>query len=189
MNKKAEIVIDTTVDQSESINIEEIIKQRSIFGPLTCCATMSKLNNIRERAQYSYGKIDIGMSIYTIDIAAAGGIAEIQKGIKNCANMEKKIKYMMVKTGKVREEIVEGNLKSGTVQKTETYQHLGITINKDGNLEKHIKVIARKCEAISRDLSNNCSDIWNGSMGKYKISGDERNREDTRKGAKKIFQL
>ena len=49
------------------------------------------------------------------DIAAAGGIAEIRKGIRNCAKMEKenkmrygpkKTKYMMVKTGKEREEIV-----------------------------------------------------------------------------------
>ena len=55
------------------------------------------------------------MSVYMNDIAAAGGIAEIRKGIRNCAKMEKemkmrygpkKTKYMMVKTGKEREEIV-----------------------------------------------------------------------------------
>ena len=101
------------------------------------------------------------MSVYMDDIAAAGGIAEIRKGIRNCAKMEKemkmrygpkKAKYMMVKTGKEREEIVQEKVKSGAVQKTETYHYLGITINEEGNLEEHIKVIARKCETISREI-------------------------------------
>ena len=101
------------------------------------------------------------MSVYMDDIAAAGGIAEIRKGIRNCAKMEKenkirygpkKTKYMMVKTGKEREEIVQEKVKSGAVQKTETYHYLGITINEEGNLEEHIKVIARKCETISREI-------------------------------------
>ena len=48
------------------------------------------------------------------NIAAAGGIREISKRIRNCAKMEKekktryglkKTKYMMVKTGKGAEEI------------------------------------------------------------------------------------
>ena len=70
------------------------------------------------------------MSIYMDDISTTGGIVEIKKGINNCAKLEKekkmkywlkKTKYMMVKTGKEREEIVEENVKSGTVLKTETY--------------------------------------------------------------------
>ena len=38
-----------------------------------CCTAMSKVNNIEERVQYSYRKIDIGMPVYTDDIAAAAG--------------------------------------------------------------------------------------------------------------------
>ena len=66
--------------------------------------------------QYSYVKIGIGMSVYIDDIAAAGEIAEIRKGIRNCTKMEKEKKmryglkkttYMMVKTEKEREEIVQ----------------------------------------------------------------------------------
>ena len=53
------------------------------------------------------------MSVYMNDIAAAGGIEEIKKGIRNCAKMEKqkkmryglnKTKYMTIKTGKEREK-------------------------------------------------------------------------------------
>ena len=132
MNKKAEIIVDTTVGQTESISIKEIVKQGSIFGPIMCCATTSRVNNIGATVQYSYGKVDIGISVYMDDIAAAGGIAEIRKGIRNCAKMEKemnmrygpkKVKYMMVKTE--GEEIVQEKVKSGAVQKTQTYHYLG----------------------------------------------------------------
>ena len=101
------------------------------------------------------------MSVYMDDIAAAGGVAKIRKRIRNCAKMEKqkkirygpkKTKYMMVTTGKEREEIVQENVKSGEVCKTETYHYLGITINEEGNLEEHIKVIARKCETIRWEI-------------------------------------
>ena len=80
------------------------------------CATTSKVNKIGETVQYSYGKTGIGMLIYIDDIAAAEGIAEIRKGIRNCTKMEKEKKmryglkkttYMMVKTEKDREEIVQ----------------------------------------------------------------------------------
>ena len=127
MNNKAEIIVDTRVCQTESIIIKEIVKQRSIFGPVICCATKSKVKNIGKTVQYSYGKIDIGMLDYMDDIAAEGEIAEIRKGIRNCVKMEKeknmtyglkKTKYMMVKARKEREEIVQKDVKSGAVQKT-----------------------------------------------------------------------
>ena len=48
MNKKAEIIVDTTVGQTESISIKEIVKQGSIFGSIMCCATISRVNNLGE---------------------------------------------------------------------------------------------------------------------------------------------
>lgn len=67
INKKAEATVDTTVGQTESINMKEIVKPGSIFGPIMCWATTSKVNKIGE-VQYSYRKIDIGMSVYINDI-------------------------------------------------------------------------------------------------------------------------
>ena len=44
---------------------------------------------------------------------------------------------MMVKTGKERQKrMYTKNVKSGAVNKTKTYHYLGITINKEDNLEK-----------------------------------------------------
>ena len=57
MNKKAEIIIDTTVGQTEHISIKEIVKQGFIFGPIMCCATMSKVSNIRGQYSIVTGKL------------------------------------------------------------------------------------------------------------------------------------
>ena len=43
MNKKAEIIVDTTVGQTEGISINKIVKQGSIFGPIMLC------NNIKSK--------------------------------------------------------------------------------------------------------------------------------------------
>ena len=115
MNKKAEIIVHTTVCHTESISIKEIDKQGSIFGQILCCATTSRVKNIGETVQYSYGTVDNGMSVYMDDMAAAAGIAEIRKEIRSCDKMEKememryglkKTNFMMVKIGKERKEIV-----------------------------------------------------------------------------------
>ena len=95
--------------------IKGIVKQGSIFWPIMCCVTTSRVNIIGGTVQYCYGKVDIGMSVFMDDIAAAGGIRE-RKRIRICAKMEKekkmsyglkKTKYMMVKTGKGIQEIVQ----------------------------------------------------------------------------------
>ena len=59
---------------------------------------------------------------------------------------------MFVKAGKEREQILQENVTSGTVHKAETCHYLGITINEESNLEKHMKVIARKCKTISTEI-------------------------------------
>ena len=65
----------------------------------------------------------------------------------------KKTKYMIVKTGKEREVIVQEKVKLGVVLKTETYHHLGITINGEGNLEEHTKVIVKN---VKNKQGNRC---------------------------------
>ena len=75
------------------------------------------------------------------DIAIAGKVEHIRKGIKNCARMEKekkirryfglkKTKYMIVKTGREEEEINE-TAKAERKQRTDNCKYLGMTISTD----------------------------------------------------------
>ena len=100
------------------------------------------------------------MSVYMDDIAVAGGIAEIRKGIRNYAKMEKEkkisyglknTKYMMVKARKKGKEVVEKKVKSGTVRKTETYYLLRNNNKQRRKPRRTYKGDSKKSEIVSRE--------------------------------------
>ena len=91
MNKETDIIIRTLVGNTNNIQIKEVVKQGTIFGPIMCCAETFTVNRIGEEVKYSYGKINIGMPVFMDNIATAGK-AEHRKGIKNCARMEREKK-------------------------------------------------------------------------------------------------
>ena len=140
INKTTEIVVDTATGDTESIEITEAVKQGLILGPKMCCATTAKVNDVGEKVYHKCGETEIGMSIYMDDISVAGGPEEVKKGIRKCARMEvekkmkyslSKTKYMVVKTGKEKEEAVSEQVKAGDIQRTKKNKYLGIAINED----------------------------------------------------------
>ena len=160
INKTTEIIVDTAIGNTESIEITEVVKQGPKSGATMCCATTAKVNDVGERVDCKYWQIEIGMSIYMDDISVAGGPEEAKKGIRKCAMMEvemkmkyslSKSKYMVVRTSKEKEDISE-QLKAGKIQKTKKYKYLGITINKEGNLKGYIEELKQKGEAIIREI-------------------------------------
>ena len=46
VNETTEIVVDTTIRNTESIKLTEVVKQDSIFGPTMCCVTTAKVNDL-----------------------------------------------------------------------------------------------------------------------------------------------
>ena len=112
-----------------------------------CCVTIAKVNDVGEKVDYKYGEVEIGMSIYMDDISVAAGPEEVKKGIKKCTRMEvekkmkyglNKTKYMVVKTGKEKEEDISEQVKAGNILRTKKYKYLRTTINEEGNLKRHI---------------------------------------------------
>ena len=83
------------------------------------------------------------MPEYVDDIATAGRSEDVEKGTRNCREMEKykfsyglnKTKYMIVKTGTEPQEEIIGNVKEGKVLKADKYQYVGLWVNKKGNLQ------------------------------------------------------
>ena len=161
INKTSNIVVDTPVGKTSSITVEEVVKQGTIFGPIMCCASTSRVNGIQEAVKYQYGKVEIGMPVFMDDIAAVGTADNIRKGIQNCRRMEiekkmmyglKKTKYMVINTGKEPEEVIEERVKEGIVQETDIYKYLGMVINKSGNLKDHILELNKKSEVINKNI-------------------------------------
>ena len=46
MNKETDIIIRTSVGNTENIQVKEVVKQDAIFGPSMCCAETSTVNSI-----------------------------------------------------------------------------------------------------------------------------------------------
>ena len=65
-------VVDTPVGKTSSRTVEEVVKQGTIFGPIKCCASTSRVNEIQETVKYQYGKVKIDMSVFIDNIAAVG---------------------------------------------------------------------------------------------------------------------
>ena len=161
MNKETDVIIKTPVGNTDNIQVKEVVKQGTIFGPIMCCAETSTVNSIGEEVKYRYGKINIGMPVFMDDIATAGKAEHIRKGISNCARMErekkisfglKKTKYMIVKTGREEEEEINETVKAGRIQRTDKCKYLGITISTDGQLTEHIKELNTRCDIINREI-------------------------------------
>ena len=64
----------------------------------------------------------------------------------------KKTKYMTVKIGR-EEEVINEIVKTGRIQRTDMYKHLGIATSTDGHLTEHIKEIKSTCNIINREIS------------------------------------
>ena len=88
ISKTTEIVVDIATGKTENIEITEVVKQGSIFGPTLCCATTAKVNDVGEKFDYKYGKIEIDLSIYMDDISVVGRPEEVKKGIRECVRIE-----------------------------------------------------------------------------------------------------
>ena len=82
INKTSVIAVDTPIGKTSSIAVEEVVKQGTIFGPVMCCGSTSKVNTIQEAMTYQYGKVEIGMPVFMDDIAAVKTVDKIRKGIK-----------------------------------------------------------------------------------------------------------
>ena len=117
-------------------------------------------HSVGEKVDYKYGEIEIGMSIYIDDISVAEGSEEAKEGIRKRARMEvekkmkhslRKTNYMVVRTGKKKEDNIPEQMKAGNIQRTKKYKYLEITINEEGNLKGHIEEL-KHCEVISREI-------------------------------------
>ena len=53
MNKETDIIIRTPVGNTDNIQVKEVGKQGTIFGPIMCCAETSATNSIGEEVKYN----------------------------------------------------------------------------------------------------------------------------------------
>ena len=65
----------------------------------------------------------------------------------------KKTKYMIVKTGREKEEEINETVKAGRMQRTDKCKYLGMTISTEGQLTEHTKELTSRCDIINQEIS------------------------------------
>ena len=87
-------MIQTPVGETERIEIEELVKQGTIFGPLMCCVNSAKISNMKEKVvTHLIPELYIGALAYVDDIMATGSKETVERVGKNLRSMEKEKKY------------------------------------------------------------------------------------------------
>ena len=87
LNETAQVKINKPYGSTENIEIKEVVKQRATYGPIMCCTSTARVNEIDEKVICKFGNIEIGMPVFMDEIAAIGDAGTIRKGIRNCRKM------------------------------------------------------------------------------------------------------
>ena len=161
LNHKAMISVNTPFGKTEDFTVHNVVKQGTISGPLICGSEVDQVNKISEVVAVPYGpEVFIGMPEYVDDVSTIGEREDIRKGIRNCRQMEKykfnygldKTKYMVIKTGIEKPELVEEKVKEGVVQETKEYKYVGLYVDEKGTLSTHLDFLRGKARNCMREL-------------------------------------
>ena len=71
MSKVVDVIIRTP-EGNRKVQVKEVIKQGTIFGPVICCAETPIVNSIGDEVKHKHGKINIGMPVFMDYIIRAG---------------------------------------------------------------------------------------------------------------------
>ena len=129
------------------------MKQGTTHGPVMCCTTTARVDDIGEKVCCKYGGTEIGMQVFMDDISAVGEAEEIRnrremETLKKFDYGSKKTKIRVVGTGKGKVEQKQERVQQGTVLEADMYKYLGMVKNTKGNLKDHIQEVWQKSNQI-----------------------------------------
>ena len=163
LNKKAVITIQTPVGETNPIEVHEITKQGTIYGPILCDINTDKVNTIGSRNVTTIGPNIQCMSLIYVDDIEHGGshLESIERAASNCSSMEQLKKYifnnevektafMIINPKKSSKDIQElkTEVKRGKIKRTLQYKYLGNWYNEKYNHDTDIKAKASKIPGI-----------------------------------------
>eukprot|EP00112_Aurelia_sp_Birch-Aquarium-sp1_P026251 Seg92.1 transcript_id=Seg92.1/GoldUCD/mRNA.D3Y31 product="LINE-1 retrotransposable element ORF2 protein" pseudo=true protein_id=Seg92.1/GoldUCD/D3Y31 len=105
MNKHSNIQIDTPMGMTNAIEVHEIVRQGTVFGPMLCGIVTYKINNFAVSVTEQVGtRTNIGTLMFVDDICGTGSKMNIERTIKNCraAESKKKMTFNPEKSNYIR---------------------------------------------------------------------------------------
>ena len=161
MNETCYITVETPLGNAKEIEVSEIVRQGTIWGPTLCSITTDKINEMGEKQVTRYGNTKIEPMIFVDDICAVGEEEDMGVVGRNCTRLEdqkkmtfnnEKSNYQMIGKGKAKKKkelTVPMTVKKGVIERTETYKYLGEVINEKGTNDDTIKKKERKAKSVT----------------------------------------
>ena len=143
LNEDTNIVVETPFGKTDQVKVGEVVKQGTVLGPKLCCVETDQVNKIGENQDKALGDQIVAILIFVDDVMKAGNADDVRKAIRNFAEVEKlkkityglkKTNYMIIRTGREKDEVIIESVRNGVVQKVFEYKYLGLWVNQDGNL-------------------------------------------------------
>ena len=165
MNKQSKIQIDTRMGMTNIIEVDEIVRQGTVFGPMLCGIVTDKINNFAVSVNESIEtRTNTGTLMFVDDIIGTGSKANIEKTIRNCRAAESKknmtfnheksnyIKISFKKFKSAKKEQIEEKVTNGNIKETESYKYLGDYINNKGNNVTNIEKRKQKIPYMIKEM-------------------------------------
>ena len=146
LNKSAKIIIKTPVGDTEVLQVNNIVRQGSVYGVQICIAEMDRVNLSGKDIVTSYSaELDIGAPTFVDDVMSVGGIIVANNLLQNCNIQEErkkmtfstkngKTEYMVINSNKTKQpaKVVTSQVKNGMVKQVKEHKPLGTWFNEEG---------------------------------------------------------
>ena len=175
LNERAVFRVATPAGKTEEVEVKEIVKQGTVYGPKLCCASTGKINEGLKEVEVVFPTVSIQAMTYMDDIEGGGSAKFVQAVMNKCKEKEieklwefsaKKSKWMCLANRKKKTEELEVEVKQGVLEKTDVYKLLGNMVNEKGNMDDQLKYMEGKVGGIIREGVRMCCGT---RIGKWEI--------------------
>ena len=164
MNRNIKAVIDTPHGRTEEIQIDEAVRQGTIFGTTMCGVSINRINKMgRPDPLILHESIEIECPIFVDDISGMGKATRIENIGEKMAGLETtkkvqfnnnkdKTEYLIQKNSKEKIEEVGIKVMKGEVGRTKEYKCLGDYYDETGNNEIKIQKKMEKANFMAFEV-------------------------------------
>ena len=179
LNSKAKITIDTPVGMTEEFEVENIVKQGTVYAVDICGAVIDNINKTGYGVITMYGPdLVINALAFVDDIVSAGSPLASNNTIQSCNMMEEKKKITfntdhgksaVMKSNKKRyNNSITKEVKKGSFEEVKEYKLLGVWVDETGRY----MINTKKNRKRERFMTNNVKSFANQhNMGQLAICG------------------
>jgi hypothetical protein len=178
LNEKVRVVVKTPVGDTEPFELNNIVKQGSVYGPQICNASTDKVNLLGKDITTQYGpELPIKAMIFVDDINGIGDMQVANNLIYNCSLLEErkrmkfskkrgKTEYMIIGGKKKETKMLTSGVKDGRIERVKEHIMLGTWFDETG---EYLINIHKKTEKLQYMITTVRNQGHPKKVGRYAV--------------------